>query len=128
MDNKRFGAGMVDFIITAIIQSILMFIFILKPMMSNELQGVNIPLKNLMVTDIALCYLIFRDVLGSKSIGKKILKLKIIDENTGNPCNFLRRLLRNITWILGPIEVIFLLVSKKRLGDILAKTKVVEDK
>ena len=61
-----------------------------------------------------------------KSIGKRILKLKIIDKNTGSEANFVKRLIRNITWLLGPTEIVVYLICKERLGDKIAGTHVIE--
>ena len=54
------------------------------------------------------------------------MKLKIIDSETKENASTGKRILRNITWIISWIEFLVYLAAKKRLGDMLAKTDVVE--
>ena len=127
MKNKRFIAGAIDFFIAAIIQSILMFFFIMKPLVAQQIEANQVIILNLQITLISMLYLIVRDILGKRSIGKRIFKMKIVDTKSNETANFMARLLRNITWLLGPIEIIVLLASGKRIGDIIAKTKIEVD-
>ena len=124
MESKRIQAGIIDFLISATIQVILMLIFIVIPQVNNKINYFDIYSLNLKLTLISVSYLIFRDILGKKSIGKRIIKLKIIDSNS-NPASFLKRFLRNITWFFGIIEVIVLIFTKKRIGDRLAGTNII---
>ena len=71
---------------------------------------------------------LFKDVFGKRSVGKKVAKLKIVSENDSTP-GIIQLIARNITFYIWPIEALLLLLDKKRLGDVIAKTKVVfEDK
>ena len=71
---------------------------------------------------------IFKDyVFKDASIGKKLMKIKIVGEN-GEYATFEMRLLRSITLIFVPIELIMILTKNKRLGDYLAHTQVIESK
>ena len=124
MDNKRIVAGIIDIFIAAMIQSILMFILIIKPIQIHQIDSSSIILRNSIITIISMLYLIIRDNLGDKSIGKKIFRLKIINLASNEKANFSSRLLRNITWLLGPIEIIYFLLSGNRIGDRIANTKV----
>jgi uncharacterized RDD family membrane protein YckC len=128
MNKKRIVAGLIDFIILCIIQAVLMFAFLLKPMIENVGNDItfNIMIRQLIITLCALSFMIFRDIIGEKSIGKRIVKLKIIDKKNGNVANFKKRILRNITWVLGWVEIIYFLIKDKRIGDIIADTDVVE--
>lgn len=65
--------------------------------------------------------LVFRNA----SIGKKILKLKIVNESNCMP-NIAIVVLRNIFFLIWPIEVIVLLVKGKKIEDIIFKTKVIK--
>lgn len=67
----------------------------------------------------------FKDVISGQSIGKRILKIKVVDLD-GNTPKLFNLIIRNITILIWPIEAILVLLDKPRLGDILAKTKVVE--
>ena len=73
-----------------------------------------------------MLYLVIRDVIGKKSIGKRIMKLKIINKNSGKDADFIKRLVRNITWLLSWIEIIAFFAAKERIGDRIAGTTVVE--
>ena len=129
MNIKRIYAWLVDFFIICIIQSFLMVIFIIIPLLNNvEIFHVsNIIIKQLCLTFFSTFLLIIRDVIGKKSLGKKIFKLMILDNMTNNEANLLKRIIRNLTWLLGPTEIIFFLITGDRLGDKIAGTKIVEE-
>lgn len=124
MKNKRLIAGAIDFFIAGVIQSILMTFFILKPLRAQQIEPNQVIILNLLLSIISLSYLIFRDILGKRSIGKRVLKLKIVDIESNETASFTARLLRNITWFLGPIEIFVLLSTGKRIGDRMAKTNI----
>jgi len=128
MDTKRTIAGIIDFFITCTIQIILMALFLFKPLfeMGGDVENFNIMIRNMIITYSSLSYLIFRDILGKRSIGKIIMKLKIVNKNDGNDSNIPKRIIRNISWFLGFIDIIFYLIKKERIGDKVAGTKVVE--
>ena len=67
-----------------------------------------------------------RDLPNKGSVGKRIFKLKIINSETKELASVSQRLLRNIPLLLNWIEIIIYIVSKKRIGDRIAKTDVVE--
>lgn len=94
-----------------------------------------------------LAYLLIGDGLfDGRSIGKKLLKLKVISRETNSPCTVKESILRNSTLAVGYVlwvipwigkffifvalvcEGILILGSKEgsRLGDEIAKTLVVE--
>lgn len=68
--------------------------------------------------------LIIRDVLCcGRSLGKRIMKLYIVDEKNEKAA-FWRLLLRNITLVIMAVDGIAILTTQRRLGDMLAKTNV----
>ena len=76
-----------------------------------------------------LVYLLLRDsLMGGQSIGKKIMKYKAVRED-GSSLNgdFVASLTRNIGFFAIVVDPIFVLIDKPRLGDTLAKTKVVNE-
>lgn len=94
-----------------------------------------------------LMYLLLGDgFFDGRSVGKKLLRLKVLSAETGGPCSFKDSILRNSTfgvgyalWIVPFIGWIFIVVvsviefllvlgSKDgmRLGDEIAKTVVIE--
>lgn len=66
-----------------------------------------------------------KDLYLGRSLAKRILNLQIVEVKTNRPATPLRCLVRNITIILWPIEVIVLLInSERRIGDFTAGTKL----
>ena len=89
-------------------------------------QPSDIIVRTLISTLLAFSYLILRDLPKKGSIGKRVLKLKIIDSRTTELASRKQRFLRNITLLLNWIEIIVFLASGKRLGGRLAKTEIAE--
>jgi uncharacterized RDD family membrane protein YckC len=66
-----------------------------------------------------------KDIYQGRSPAKRILKLQIVDIKTNRQANPLRCLVRNITIVLWPIEVIVGLINnERRIGDFIARTKL----
>ncbi|NOU61993.1 RDD family protein [Marinifilum caeruleilacunae] len=66
-----------------------------------------------------------KDIFNGRSPAKRILKMQVIDNKTGQAANPLKCLVRNLTIPLWPLEVIFVLIDpKKRLGDRIAGTRI----
>lgn len=66
-----------------------------------------------------------KDIFNGRSPAKRILKMQVIDNKTGQVANPLKCLARNLTIVLWPLEVIFVLVDpKRRLGDKIAGTRI----
>jgi uncharacterized RDD family membrane protein YckC len=66
-----------------------------------------------------------KDIFLGRSPAKRILKLQVVDVKTNKPANPIRCLIRNITVILWPIEVIVALINnERRIGDFIAGTKL----
>jgi uncharacterized RDD family membrane protein YckC len=126
MDTKRIIAGIIDYVITCLIQAILLAFFLIMPLIRSENGEItfNIMVRGLVITYCSMFYMVIRDILGKRSIGKMFIKLKIVNKNDGNESNFLRRFLRNITWLLGAFEIIAFLIMKERIGDKIAGTDI----
>lgn len=70
--------------------------------------------------------ILFRDnFFGNASIGKKLLKIKVVKVN-GEKINLITSLKRNILFFLWPVEILLIITDNKRLGDMWAKTIVVK--
>lgn len=71
-------------------------------------------------------YGLFKDcVFGRRSLGKLICGLIIINSDTQNKASYGSLILRNITYCIVQIEgIIVLLNGGRRLGDMLAKTRI----
>jgi uncharacterized RDD family membrane protein YckC len=70
--------------------------------------------------------MLIRDGYRGRSIGKQLLGLRVMTPN-GEGCGWLRSIVRNALLVLFPIEMIFVLRGKARLGDRLARTTVTEE-
>ncbi|UII22260.1 RDD family protein [Fulvivirga ligni] len=67
-----------------------------------------------------------KDSFNGRSIGKRALKLQVVNYKTGEPAAPLRCLVRNLLCIIWPIEVIVTLINpNRRIGDMLAGTEVI---
>jgi len=75
-----------------------------------------------------IAYMLLSDGLpNGQSLGKKLTRTSCIEASTGIPCSFGRSFGRNIFLFLGFIDWIFLVgAEKKRLGDYVAKTRVIK--
>ena len=125
MNGKRALAFFIDFLITAIIQNFLFMYFIIYPQVTGTAQETgSIFLKALLITYISMCYLIFRDVPKGGGIGKHIAKVQIVCAATQDAAPILKRLLRNVFWIFGPLELFIYAVTGKKLGDRIAGTDI----
>jgi hypothetical protein len=71
--------------------------------------------------------LINKDFFGGQSIVHRHLGYKVVEVKTNERASKLKCMLRNVTAPLWIIEVVFLLVNpKRRLGDIIAGTSLIE--
>jgi uncharacterized RDD family membrane protein YckC len=76
-----------------------------------------------------LFYVLFADALpGGQSLGKRALRIAVVDSKSGAPCSIGASLLRNLSLsLLGFIDAVFIFgVDRRRLGDRLAGTSVIK--
>jgi len=67
-----------------------------------------------------------KDCINGRSIAKRILKLQVVDNSTGQIASPLKCFIRNIFIVIWPIEGIIALANpSRRLGDRVAGTKLV---
>ncbi len=67
-----------------------------------------------------------KDIYLGQSIGKRLLRFRVINKKTGVPAGPLRCLVRNLTLLFWPLEVILAMINvHERLGDYIAGTKLV---
>jgi uncharacterized RDD family membrane protein YckC len=127
MNTKRIIAGIIDFFITSFIQVILLSLFFIKPLMESGQNGnvFNNMVRCLIISYCSVSFMVIRDIIGKMSIGKKIMKLKIINKNNGEETAWVKRLMRNLTWLLGPVDLIVFLFTNERLGDKIVGTNVI---
>ena len=127
MESKRSYAGFIDFLTTCFIQASIGIAFILPQLANEQLSPGQAVGRVFLMTFVSVTYMVIRDVLGSKSLGKRIMKVHIIDHSSEAEANGWQRLVRNLTWYLGVVEVIVLLATGRRIGDYIAGTTVVAD-
>ncbi len=125
VNSKRVLAALVDFLLTAVIQFILVVVFAMLPLMSGNLDSSAMVIRMVFLTYCSVSYLVFRDFIFKRSIGKRIFKLTIYHSGTTNEASSKQKLLRNIFWLLGPVEIVLFLIKGKTLGDTLSKTEVI---
>lgn len=73
--------------------------------------------------------LLIRDGVRGRSFGKQLLGLRLRTPS-GQPCGYLRSMLRNLPLILPAwnlLEVVLVVMGRPRTGDRLAKTSVTEE-
>ena len=67
-----------------------------------------------------------KDCINGRSIAKRILKLQLVDNTSGQVASPLKCFVRNIFCVLWPIEVLVALINpSRRIGDRIAGTKLV---
>lgn len=73
-------------------------------------------------------YLFIKDGFRGQSIGKKIVKIKVVHEQSGFAIEHPHSFIRSIPLVfLFPIDILFSIGAKRqRLGDIFAKTSVIK--
>lgn len=75
---------------------------------------------------IAFSLYLCKDLIGGQSIGKRLLGFKLVNVNNSHPPSEFQSIIRNFFVVLWPLEVIVILVSSnRRIGDFVARTKVV---
>jgi uncharacterized RDD family membrane protein YckC len=83
-------------------------------------------------TDWTLYYLLFcmslyfnKDMIQGKSVAKRVLKQEVVSNKTDEVASSIKCLIRNLTIVIWPIEVIVVLISpSRRIGDFIAGTRV----
>lgn len=131
--SKRILAFLVDLMILTFVAGVaIILIFKFIPFPESALNAV----VNIWYYTTLVVFLI-RDSIGV-GFGKKIFKLKVMIDEKAKPdyrsdaeskgiASWRRNFLRNLPLLFWPLEVIMLLANdSRRLGDMLAHTKVVE--
>lgn len=115
---KRLIAFLIDLLLIAIIVN--MFFFATQTVKSQLL----VQFLSAMMVTMLLC----KDCINGKSAGKRIMKIEIANEKEGEKISAVSCIVRNIFVVLWIIEILVLFISKeKRIGDYVAKTKVVSN-
>lgn len=75
-----------------------------------------------------LLYILLCDGLpGGQSMGKRITNIGVVHVDSELPCTYWQSCARNFTMVLGAIDAVFIAgKQRRRLGDLIAGTKVVQ--
>lgn len=119
INARRIIAAVIDFYIICFIVTVISYTLVFLTM--------YISFHSFVVCFILTYVLIlFRDnIFGNASIGKKLLKIKVVKVN-GEKINLITSLKRNILFFLWPVEILLIITDNRRLGDMWAKTIVVK--
>ena len=120
------GRRILAFLIDELLVMLFMMLLSLVPLNMNTdtLGAVWLDLLYYFALLSCMFILIFKDIIGGQSIGKRIMKIKVVDLYDNKP-NIFRLILRNITIFIWPVEFLLLLLGKRKIGDILAKTEII---
>jgi uncharacterized RDD family membrane protein YckC len=119
--TSRFFAKLFD---SMVLMAIMLPSFLLSPP-ANDIQGMDLLTKASVL--LFVFYLLFKDGLGGQSVGKRIMRISVINTKSRRPCSIWQSFLRNIA-LLSVLDVLFIMSgSYRRLGDWLAGTVVVQE-
>jgi len=108
--DSRIGAQLIDTLIVIVIALFL-----------------DVLVGFLMSIAVAFIYLLFQDGLPrGQSLGKRFLKIAVVNKSNGKNCSYWKSFVRNIIlWVLGIFDWLFIFSkSRQRLGDKAANTIV----
>jgi uncharacterized RDD family membrane protein YckC len=115
--KRLLAFGLDLMIIVAIVNVLFLSTYIIKSQFLLQF------LSALMIT-LLLC----KDCMNGQSIGKRLMKLQVVDNNTEENISVVRHIVRNLFLPLWCIEILILMILKKeRIGDYVAKTKVISN-
>jgi len=126
------GSRLVSMLLDHVIMSIIAVVFFI-PQMISAFSGFETSHEPMQFNDgtsfylslIGLALYFCKDSFNGRSIAKRIFKLQVVDNNTGEAASPLRCLVRNLLCIVWPIEVLVTFGDTgRRLGDRLAGTRV----
>ena len=127
----RIGSMILDHFIMTLIA----FLFGLPMMIGNFVSALQVshnqgqfrpfdgPLLYVALIGFALYFC--KDCIQGRSIAKRITKLQVIDNVTGEVASPLQCFVRNIFCVIWPVEFVFTLINpSRRIGDYVARTRV----
>ncbi|MFT3981778.1 MAG: RDD family protein [Ferruginibacter sp.] len=136
MNEPRLSTGtrLASMFLDHIIMSIIAVFFFLPRMIqffittiSYEPDLIINPRRPLLyISFLGLSLYFCKDIVNGRSLGKRILKLQVVDNSTGQVASPLQYFVRNLFCIIWPIEVLVTLNNpNRRIGDRVAGTKVI---
>ncbi len=121
---RRLGGDAIDWILCGFGTFAILFALSYVPV--DEIQYV--PYLLLWGTPF-ISLILLKDILPrGTSIGKRIMSLKLVSvRNPAEKISIFRYLIRNISVLIAPVEILMLLLFRYRIGDILTSTTVIDD-
>ena len=133
---KRIVAAVVDLVILAVVGVVLMVIFGAPvALMGNPMAMMAASSVAWTITAvISLVYFVYFEGTTGQTLGKKMVNIKVVMHKSGKSVEYSDALVRNILRIIDFLPVFYILgliliavsEDKQRLGDMAAKTIVVE--
>lgn len=108
---------------------VLMILFLLINPFGFSEEGFSYSYISVMMIpwSIMLFIIINKDIASGRSAGKRVFGFKIVDFKTKENASHIQCMLRNITMMIWPLEVLMVgLNPKRRIGDFVAHTEVVK--
>lgn len=131
---KRIVAYLIDVILISLVSTVTGlgggFIGSMLGNKSGSLGGLVVILVVLATLVVSFGYLLLRDGLfGGRSLGKKLMGLRVMNTVKNTPCSYKDSIFRNITLCIPLVSTIDLILAVvdtdgKRIGDKIAKTQV----
>ena len=118
--TRRFLAFCIDCVLISIFALFAFFVY--ATFIFDDRQGYDI--LRIIPYIFYYCIGMLKDVFG-RSIGKKLLKLQIISEYPNEKYMFFRRVARNITFLIWPLEAVIIILRERRLSDKILRLNVV---
>lgn len=132
--GKRLLAFVIDYILFCTLQTIIVWcviLFLIGFNFENVKSKPNVLLHGVLIgTAISFFIYCFKDIFQGVSLGRKIAKIAVREQNNPNQIpNAAKLILRNFLLIIWPIEFLVLILNSaegNRLGDRLFHTNVIE--
>lgn len=121
---KRIIAWIIDWILSGIPGATYAWLF-WEYSQTHGLHAVGVILFLLFLLSYPTIFVLRDVIFKGRSIAKRMLGLRIVDVQTNASPSVSRLILRNLFFVLYPIEAILLLVTDQTLGDMASKTTVV---
>lgn len=121
--TTRLTSAIMDHVIMTIVVMIFGLPYIIMVFLNKSTPKQQGVLFDMTLIGFALYFC--KDCIYGQSIAKRILKQQVVNNKTGEIANPVRCFVRNIFIIIWPIELVVILITpQRRLGDIIAGTKV----
>ena len=126
--NKRALAYIIDMLAIYLVTMILAILIL--PAIDVQGGGEReLRIAGRIINFCGILMLLLKDSFSGKSLGKKVLGIRVVDAQTNRPIGPGKSILRNLILLVPvmPLVEAFVLMQGQRLGDRIAKTRVVLD-